>query len=155
MNIDFIKKLIKLVEESNIGEIQISRFGTKIRISKNGTGVSIQPPVKIQPATPPPLPVKENEEKTAKEEIKEEKKENLFVVKSPIVGTFYRAPAPDADPYVEVGDIVKEGQILCIIEAMKLMNEIESEVSGKIVDILVKNAEPVEYGQELFLIEPI
>jgi len=153
MNIDFIKKLIKLVEESNIGEIQISRFGTKIRISKNGTGVSIQPPVKAQ--TPSPPSVLEEKEEVKKEEVEEEKKENLFVVKSPIVGTFYRAPAPDAKPYVEVGDIVKEGQVLCIIEAMKLMNEIESEISGKIVDILVKNAEPVEYGQKLFLIEPI
>ncbi len=152
MNINFIKKLVKLVEESNIGEIQISRFGTRIRISKNGTRTPAQPIVETVPVPAPPL--KENEE-IKKEEVKEEKKENFFVVKSPIVGTFYRAPAPDANPYVEIGDIVKEGQVLCIIEAMKLMNEIESEVSGKITDIRVKNAEPVEYGQELFLIEPI
>jgi len=152
MNINFIKKLVKLVEESNIGEIQISRFGTRIRISKNGARTSAQPVVETVPV--PVSPLKEKEE-IKKEEVKEEKRENLFVVKSPIVGTFYRAPAPDADPYVEVGDIVKEGQVLCIIEAMKLMNEIESEVSGKITDILIKNAEPVEYGQELFLIEPI
>jgi len=153
MDIKFIKKLIKLVEESNIGEIQISRFGTRIRISKNGIGASVQSSGKTVAVPPPPL---EKMEKVKKEEIKsEEEKRNLFVVKSPIVGTFYRAPAPDANPYVEIGDIVKEGQVLCIIEAMKLMNEIESEISGKIVDILVKNAEPVEYGQELFLIEPV
>jgi len=72
-----------------------------------------------------------------------------------MVGTFYRAPAPDAPPYVEVGDTVKKGQVLCIIEAMKLMNEIESDVDGKIVEILAENAQPVEFGQELFLIEPL
>ncbi|RKZ21574.1 pyruvate carboxylase subunit B, partial [bacterium] len=79
----------------------------------------------------------------------------LVAIKAPMVGTFYRAPAPDAPPYVEVGDVVKRGQVVCIIEAMKLMNEIESDVDGRIVEILVKNEEPVEYGQELFLVEPI
>jgi acetyl-CoA carboxylase biotin carboxyl carrier protein len=77
-----------------------------------------------------------------------------LVVTSPMVGTFYRAPAPDADPYIEVGDPVTVGQTVCIVEAMKLMNEIESEVKGRVVKILVENAQPVEYGQKLFLIEP-
>jgi acetyl-CoA carboxylase biotin carboxyl carrier protein len=76
-------------------------------------------------------------------------------IKSPIVGTFYRAPSPDAASYVDVGDMVKPGQVVCIVEAMKLMNEIESDVSGKIVKILVNNEDPVEYNQELFLVEPI
>ncbi|MQY70726.1 acetyl-CoA carboxylase biotin carboxyl carrier protein, partial [bacterium] len=93
----------------------------------------------------------------AAEEVKEAKParpSNLVAVTSPMVGTFYRALAPDAPPYVEVGDAVKPGTVLCIVEAMKLMNEIESEVSGTIVEILVANETPVEYGQELFLIEP-
>jgi acetyl-CoA carboxylase biotin carboxyl carrier protein len=80
-------------------------------------------------------------------------KSNLHEIKSPIVGTFYRAPAPDADPYIQVGDTVSAGSVLCIVEAMKLMNEIESDVSGKVVKILVENASPVEYNQPLFLIE--
>lgn len=105
-------------------------------------------------------PVEENTaEVVLKEEGKEETEEvideNMIVVKSPMVGTFYRAPAPDAPPYVEVGDIVKEGQVLCIIEAMKLMNEIKTDCAGKIAKILVENGQPVEYGQHLFLIEPV
>jgi acetyl-CoA carboxylase biotin carboxyl carrier protein len=80
--------------------------------------------------------------------------EKLVTITSPIVGTFYRAPSPDADPYVEEGDLVRKGQVLCIVEAMKLMNEIESEVDGRIYKILVESAKPVEYGQPLFLIEP-
>jgi acetyl-CoA carboxylase biotin carboxyl carrier protein len=82
------------------------------------------------------------------------KTEQHAAITSPMVGTFYRAPAPDADPYVEVGDIVEVGQTICIVEAMKLMNEIESEVRGRVVKILVENAQPVEYGQTLFLVEP-
>jgi len=81
--------------------------------------------------------------------------EKYHIVSSPIVGTFYRAASPDAEPYVNVGDIVKKGQILCIVEAMKLMNEIESEIDGKIVEILVENGQPVEYGEALFKIEPV
>jgi acetyl-CoA carboxylase biotin carboxyl carrier protein len=84
-----------------------------------------------------------------------EREENLLEVTSPMVGTFYRAPAPDADPYVEIGTIVEVGQTVCIIEAMKLMNEIESEVKGRIVRILVENAQPVEFGQKLFLLSPV
>jgi acetyl-CoA carboxylase biotin carboxyl carrier protein len=80
--------------------------------------------------------------------------ENLVTITSPMVGTFYRAPAPDADPYVDVGGMVEIGQTVCIVEAMKLMNEIESEVKGRVVKILVENAQPVEFGQKLFLVEP-
>ncbi|RKZ24432.1 acetyl-CoA carboxylase, biotin carboxyl carrier protein [bacterium] len=153
MKIEFIRKLVEIVEQSNIGEIEISRFGTRIRISKNGSRVVQSTPVQVVEKEAPP-PVKETESKV--EEKKEEKRpSNLVSIKAPLVGTFYRAPAPDAPPFVEVGDIVKPGQIVCIIEAMKVMNEIKSEVSGRIVEILVKNEEPVEYGQELFLIEPV
>ena len=153
MKIEFIRKLVEIVEQSNIGEIEISRFGTRIRISKNGSRVVQSTPVQVVEKEAPP-PVKETESKV--EEKKEEKRpSNLVSIKAPLVGTFYRAPAPDAPPFVEVGDIVKPGQTVCIIEAMKVMNEIKSEVSGRIVEILVKNEEPVEYGQELFLIEPV
>jgi len=153
MKIEFIRKLVEIVEQSSIGEIEISRFGTRIRISKNGSRVVQSTPVQVVEKEAPP-PVKETESKV--EEKKEEKRpSNLVSIKAPLVGTFYRAPAPDAPPFVEVGDIVKPGQTVCIIEAMKVMNEIKSEVSGRIVEILVKNEEPVEYGQELFLIEPV
>jgi len=153
MKIEFIRKLVEIVEQSNIGEIEISRFGTRIRISKNGSRMIQAPPVQVVEKEAPP-PVKEPESEV--EEKKEEKMpSNLVSIKAPLVGTFYRAPAPDAPPFVEVGDMVKPGQTVCIIEAMKVMNEIKSEVSGRIVEILVKNEEPVEYGQELFLIEPV
>ncbi|RKZ23565.1 acetyl-CoA carboxylase, biotin carboxyl carrier protein [bacterium] len=159
MRIEFIKKLVELLEKSGVNEIEISRFGTRIRISKNGArGVVVQAPPPSPPPPPTPAETKKEEKKVEeKPEKKEEKKErkNLVAIKAPMVGTFYRAPAPDAPPYVEVGDVVKRGQVVCIIEAMKLMNEIESDVDGRIVEILVKNEEPVEYGQELFLVEPI
>ena len=95
------------------------------------------------------------EQKGASETRREERKKNVTAIRSPIVGTFYRAPAPDAAPYVEVGDIVKPGQVVCIVEAMKLMNEIESDIAGRIVDVLIENEESVEYNQDLFLVEPL
>jgi acetyl-CoA carboxylase biotin carboxyl carrier protein len=104
------------------------------------------------PAAPHTAPAAE----TAKVEVTSEAEtsaSNLYEIKSPIVGTFYRAPAPDADPYIQVGDQVSEGSVLCIVEAMKLMNEIESDATGKIVKILVENATPVEYNQPLFLVD--
>ncbi|ODS41156.1 MAG: acetyl-CoA carboxylase, biotin carboxyl carrier protein [Candidatus Altiarchaeales archaeon WOR_SM1_79] len=159
-----IKKLIALVEESNINELEVSRWGRKVRILKSSNSSS--PKVTTEgvtiPGTSPvqtthdaipfsektviPEPIKTEPEKTL---------ENIFEVKSPMVGTFYRAPASDADPYVQVGDIVATDQVLCIIEAMKLMNEIESEVRGRIEEILVENAQPVEYNQVLFRIEKL
>ncbi len=148
MNMKELEELIKLVERSNISELEITKFGgRKIRITK--ILGSNQQPAQVQVSKNPVTAAEKVEEKP-----KEEKK-NLLSIRSPMVGTFYRAPAPDAPPYVEVGDIVKPGQVVCIVEAMKLMNEIESDVHGKIVDILVKNEEPVEFGQELFLVEPL
>lgn len=159
MDIKKIEELVKIVEKANIAELEITLFfGRKIKISKVGsaqlpTVQTIQPPVQIPSKESTESPKKEESVKESKEKIQERK--NLVAIKAPMVGTFYRAPAPDAPPYVEVGDIVKKGQVLCIIEAMKVMNEIESDVDGKIVDILVENAQPVEFGQELFLIEPL
>ena len=148
MNFQEIKQLIKVVERSEIGEIEIVDEGQKIRISKNSKYtpqvVSHQEVVNTAPPAVAPEPKTEPE-----------LGENIIEVTSPMVGTFYRAPAPDADPYVGVGDIVKVGQTLCIVEAMKLMNEIQSEVSGKVVKILVENAQPVEYDQVMFQIEKV
>jgi len=153
MDINLIKKLIRLVEKSEITEFSISQGDTKIKISKNHSNIQsvITTPQQVIPQN-----VAESSEVTEKKPEKTEEKtseENLHEVRSPIVGTFYRAPAPDADPYVQVGDSVQSGTVLCIVEAMKLMNEIESDVSGKIVKILVENATPVEYNQPLFLIK--
>jgi acetyl-CoA carboxylase biotin carboxyl carrier protein len=159
MKFSEIKQLIKVVEKSDIGEIEIVEEGSKIRISKNSS--MKQPPVLTQMEVagipqnlPPKVLVQEAVVPVAAvPEAASAAEEKLEKASSPMVGTFYRAPAPDADPYVEIGDHVKVGQTLCIIEAMKLMNEIQSEVNGTIRKILVENAQPVEYNQVLFLIE--
>ncbi len=145
MKVSKIKDLIKLVEESKITELEISRFGTKIRISKRLEKSSdIKPPVAgLEAQIPPRI-----------EETKIVEKEYPSI-KAPMVGTFYRAPAPDADPYIQTGDIVKEGQVVCIIEAMKVMNEIQSEIEGRMIKALAKNETPVEFGQKLFDLEPV
>jgi acetyl-CoA carboxylase biotin carboxyl carrier protein len=166
MDLKEVKQLIKIVENSNISEIEIEEEGKKLRItktfpSKNGDTVvvpqiqqmpmqaAMPAPAAAQPASLPSAP----ETEAAPPAAEKAKNENIIEIRSPMVGTFYRAPSPDADPYVEVGQTVAVGQTLCIIEAMKLMNEIESEVAGKVVDILVENAQPVEFNQVLFLIE--
>jgi acetyl-CoA carboxylase biotin carboxyl carrier protein len=149
MNIGFVKNLIKVVEESNIEEVEIRRFWTKVRISKNRTQTSSAPKVTVTDLET--TETEKTEEKRVKEEPKKEEKD-LHTIRSPMVGTFYRAPAPDAPPYVEVGDLVKKGDIVCIIEAMKIMNEIESDVRGEIVEVLVSNEDPVEYNQALFTV---
>ena len=171
MNTKFLKELAEILDSTGVAEIEIKRWGTYIRLSKTPSGVvvSSMPQVSVNPtpvsAPVPPSPSSSAsvsppeqeavEEREVGEEKEEKRRENLVAIKSPIVGTFYRAPAPDAPPFVEVGDIVKPGQTVCIVEAMKVMNEIEAEVEGKVVDVLVQNAQPVEYGQELFLIEPL
>ena len=156
MNLKEIKELIEMLKGTDISELEIERSGVKVRLRKGGdvTFHPVMPRMEYPPAAivapavneAPPAPL----EKSA-----EPAKTNQIKVTAPIVGTFYRASSPDKSPYVEVGDIVKKGQILCIIEAMKLMNEIESETSGKIVQILMENGQPVEYGQPLFAIEPM
>lgn len=158
MKEDEIKRLVKIVEESNIGELEISRWGRTIKITKyltnSGTGNSSTIPIHAMPSpqqSSANMPPQQQEQK--KEEKPGASPANATEIKSPMVGTFYRAPAPDADPYIEVNNVVKKGQVLCIIEAMKLMNEIESEVDGRLIDILVEDGQPVEYNQPLFLIE--
>lgn len=161
-----IRELVKVVEQSEIDELEVSRWGHRIRITKNKNHVANNQPQQITiPAqhTQQTSPTSTSEQNAQPAEPKQEEpagpealpeRENFEEVKSPIVGTFYRAPSPESDPFVEVGDTVTPGQTLCIVEAMKIMNEIECETSGVIKDILMENSQPVEYNQTLFLIEP-
>lgn len=155
----FIFELIEKVKDSKIEELEIETSEGKISIKQyqgpKEIYVSGQPQVSTVATIPPQVEQRPAQSVSieAKPSLKEEKENNYHVVKSPLVGTFYRAPSPGAPPFVEVGDKVSKGQVLCIIEALKVMNEIESDVDGKVVKILVENGQPVEYGQELFYIE--
>ncbi|HSL90047.1 MAG TPA: acetyl-CoA carboxylase biotin carboxyl carrier protein [Ignavibacteriaceae bacterium] len=154
MDLNFIKKLIKLVENSEVTDLEIEESGTRIKVAKK-IRISQVPVQNVSPVLPAASSAPLVEQKEAKAaQAEEEVSSGYHEIRSPIVGTFYRAPAPDADSYVQVGDTVSPGSVLCIVEAMKLMNEIESDVSGKIVKILVENGKPVEYNQPLFLIQP-
>jgi len=150
MNLKEIKELIALMNENNLTEIEMERDGLKIRLKKGASGISseIVPSEMPLPITPP------SEVKVTEPKIEETGKK-IIQIKSPMVGTFYRAPSPEAAPFVEAGTKVEVGQVVCIIEAMKLMNEIKSEVKGKVVEILAEDGEPVEFGQALFIIEPV
>ena len=143
MEIDDLKELISLLQDTDITEIQLEKDGSKVRIRRQMLMPSIEMHPKKSPVTI---------EKTTETE---EDIQRLITVTSPIVGTFYRSPSPEAAPFVEAGASVRKGQVICIIEAMKLMNEIESEAEGVIVRALVENGQPVEYGEPLFLIEPV
>ena len=153
MNEDKIKQLIKILEESDIGEIELSSWGRKIRVSKgslNSNGVAGSDVVKVMSEHKESAPSSATAETTSTEQPVDE---NHIEIKSPMVGTFYTASDPKAEPFVKVGDSVKEGDVLCIVEAMKLMNEIESEYSGVIVKLLIENSKPVQYNEPLFLID--
>jgi len=150
-----ILDLVKIVEAHEIDEIEISRLGTRIRITKSKTNPQVpytRPADNFEVVSRAPISAPIAAE-SAPNPSAASKPANQMEIKSPMVGTFYRAPAPDADPYVRVGDHIHSGQPLCIIEAMKIMNVIESETAGKIVNILVENAQPVEFNQTLFVIE--
>lgn len=162
IDLAFLKRLIETVESSDIDTLEISRWATRIRISKSPSVIvggnaiaSAQPASRPDSNAGPGRAVSSASDATSAAAAAEvEERSRLVEVTSPMVGTFYRAPAPDADPYVEVGDHVEVGQTLCILEAMKLMNELEAEVSGTIKEIAVENGEPVEYGQVLFRVLP-
>jgi acetyl-CoA carboxylase biotin carboxyl carrier protein len=151
MDLAFVKKVLKLVEESNVNEIELEEKGVRVRITKNANNVGVLHQMALAPQLPAvAAPAVQAAAESAPAPVAEKK---YHEVKSPIVGTFYRAPAPDAANYVEVGQNIEEGTVLCIVEAMKLMNEIESDSTGKVVKICVENGKPVEYNQVLFLVE--
>lgn len=160
MNIGKLKKILDLMDERGIAEIEVRSVFRTVRISRAAAGanVSFISAGPVDPALAPagkvaaPLPAGEAAAAAAAEA--EAAEEDLIVIKSPMVGTFYRAPAPDVDSFVEEGDKVSRGQVLCIIEAMKIMNEIESEHAGTVAQIHVENAAPVEYGQPIFSLKP-
>jgi acetyl-CoA carboxylase biotin carboxyl carrier protein len=153
MDLRKLKKLIDLVQESGIAELEITEGEEKVKIVKGG-GVSVSnaasapPAAAATPATPAPVAAPVAASAPAEPAAPEG-----HVVKAPMVGTFYRSPSPDAKPFVEVGHTIKEGQTICIIEAMKLMNEIEAEVSGTVVEVYAQNGKSVEFGQKLFRIK--
>jgi len=138
-----IRSLVRILREEDLAEIEVRRLFTTIRVRRPGAEMGMVMAAPAPAAVPAAAESKEAEATAA----------NLVPIKSPMVGTFYRSPAPDADPYVEENAVVDVGHTVCIVEAMKLMNEIESEVKGRIARILVENAQPVEYGQVLFLVE--
>jgi acetyl-CoA carboxylase biotin carboxyl carrier protein len=160
MTIEEIKELLRIFNESGVAELELQRGENRLRIRRGGSGLELTMPVAMPAAAaavpaapaapaavaaPAPAPAPVTPPPAA---------EDGTLVKSPIVGTFYEAPSPGAPPFVKVGDAVEKGQVLCIIESMKLMNEIESEVAGTIVARLVENGRPVEYGEALFRVRP-
>ena len=163
IDLRYVKKLIDILDESTVDSIEISSDkGMKIRISKSPSGrgaMQVAPPAVMAPMMAPPMissahPTPAEAQPVIESSAAQEPKGGGNDVKSPMVGTFYSAPEPGAKPYVSVGSRVSKGQILCIIEAMKIMNEIESEVAGVVTEVLASDAQPVEYGQPLFRIDP-
>ena len=159
MDLDDVKQILALVREHDLAEFELERDGLKVRIRKAGREVAVVPPAIMPPTEaagpaaatgPAPVPAVPEVSPPAAET---QDAVDLGVIKSPIVGTFYRASEPNAPAFVEVGDTVRKGQVLCIIEAMKLMNEIESDRDGEIAAIYVENGRPVQFGDRLFAIK--
>lgn len=138
MELEKLKKIIKFMEDNKLNELEVEEEGKRIKLKKDSGAGLVAAPVPV-PTSP----------------VKEVAKDDTLDISSPMVGTFYRASSPGAKPYVEVGDTIKPGDVVCIVEAMKLMNEIKAESSGKITRISAENGEPVEFGQALFAIEPL
>jgi acetyl-CoA carboxylase biotin carboxyl carrier protein len=157
MDLNYVRKLVKLLSESAVDEIEIEEEGKKIRVAKNPHAAPVYTAPYPPQAAPPPGPGTSLPQASFPEAGVQPAPPvtttPFHEIKSPIVGTFYRSPAPDAAPFIQVGSVIRPGAVLCIIEAMKLMNEIEADVAGKIVKIMVENGQPVEYDQTLFLVE--
>ncbi len=158
IDIEFVESLIRMLDESSLDNLEIRRGGTRIRLSKSAGGNAVASVAPANSAAPDAAPAAATapppELEPAAPSPPESTSANLVEITSPMVGTFYRAPSPEAAPYVEVGSTVAAGDVLCVIEAMKLMNELECETSGRIVEICVDNAEPVDFGQVLFRVDP-
>jgi len=145
-----IQELIDLLKKNNLTELELEREGLRIRVRHEVEVRTITTTVADQGTSG----TTSSSQPSGAAAVQTEDTTGMITIASPIVGTFYRSPSPDADPYVEEGDYVKKGQVLCIVEAMKLMNEIESEVEGRVTKILAESTKPVEYGQALFLVDP-
>lgn len=161
LKVQEIRELIKLVDQSNIDEFVFEQDGSKIKMKKNTVetvAVSVQPAVQAAPVSAPKPPAAAVKQDVIKEEpkaaVSEADAANLHKITSPMVGTFYSSPSPDSESYVKSGSKVSKDSIVCIVEAMKLFNEIEAEINGEIVEVLVNNGQLVEYGQPLFLVKP-
>jgi acetyl-CoA carboxylase biotin carboxyl carrier protein len=153
MNLKEIRALLELFREYGLTEVEIERNGERVRVRR-------EPPAPAPAAAPAAAatagtgPVSASQAAPSVEALHDDRRDHLVTVEAPMVGTFYRAPSPDADPYVREGDVIKEGQVLCIIEAMKIMNEIEAEIAGVVREISVEDSQPVEFGQVLFRVDP-
>ncbi len=162
MNQKELKELIEFLIEKDIAEFELERGDVKLRIKRGADAAALVMPETRYVTMPTPMAVPANPASSPSAKAAgpgpaapaPEPEENLHIVKSPIVGTFYEAPSPGAPPFIKVGDILEVGQVLCIVEAMKLMNEIECDVAGELVKKLVTNGQPIEYGQELFAVRP-
>jgi acetyl-CoA carboxylase biotin carboxyl carrier protein len=147
-----IRELIELISRSNFASFELEGKGFKLKLVKERVEVASAPPAPPAPrpaAQPAPAPA------APQEAVAEAQSDGTVPLTSPIVGTFYRSPGPEAAPFVEIGTKVNKGQVLCIVEAMKVMNEIESEIDAEVVDVMVANGQPVEYGETLFLLRPL
>ena len=151
---DKIRQLADLMEETDLAELEVEEPELRVKLR---TSAAMQPQVipQVAAGSAPAAPTEQIPETAHEEALAEEGDEDLLEITSPMVGTFYRAPSEGAEPYVTAGTIVEPDSVVCIVEAMKVMNEVKAEVSGEIVEILVQNAEPVEFGQVLFLAKPI
>jgi acetyl-CoA carboxylase biotin carboxyl carrier protein len=153
MNLKEIKEIITLMNDNNLNEIEIERDGLKLKLKKStGSDMLVGSQTHYAVESIPAPKAASAASPTASGTADESR--NTKDIKSPMVGTFYRSPSPEAESFVEVGQTVEVGQVVCIVEAMKLMNEIKSEVRGKITEVTVQNAEPVEFGQTLFIVDP-
>ena len=157
MNIKEIQQLIKFVAKSGVSEVKIESKDLKLSVKTGASGnmATHSEPVMIntQPVVQN-LPLESTTESVSSQSVDTAEEDHLITIKSPIIGTFYRKPSPDKPNFIEIGDLISEGSVLCVVEAMKLFNEIESEYSGKIVKILVDDSSPVEFDQPLFVIDP-
>jgi acetyl-CoA carboxylase biotin carboxyl carrier protein len=160
MNVKDIENLIKFVQKSGVSEVSLEQKDFKITIKTHGQAVAVMAPAPVvqvpapAPAVAAPTAAAAPATPAAPAAPKASDDSKYVTIKSPMIGTFYRTPSPDKPPFIGVGDEIKPGKVLCIIEAMKLFNEIESEISGKVVKVLVDNMVPVEYDQPLFLVDP-